>query len=82
MGTKLNKITATPKEVEAIYGIPRGSLANLRWQKRGPKYLKAGPRRVLYRIDDIEEWVSHNPVLTTDRVEEQRCIFLPRSESS
>ncbi len=56
------KVTATPSQVEAIYGIPRGSLANLRWQKAGPKFFKVGPRRILYRLTDVEEWIeAHSP---------------------
>lgn len=48
----------TPLQFELIYGIPRGSLANMRLEKRGPKYFKAGKRRVLYLIEDIEKWLT------------------------
>jgi predicted DNA-binding transcriptional regulator AlpA len=64
----LIKRAITPAELETIYGIPRGSLANMRWAKKGPKYFKAGPRRVIYMVEDVEEWLSRNPVLTTDSV--------------
>ena len=66
MNHELKKRAITPAELEAIYGIPRGSLANMRWAKTGPRYFKAGPRRVIYRVEDVEEWLSRNPVLTTD----------------
>lgn len=56
----------SPAEVEAIFGIPRGSLANLRWAKRGPRYFKVGGRRVLYRFTDVQRWVESSPVLTAD----------------
>lgn len=69
MGKELKKRAITPAELEEIYGIPRGSSANLRWQKKGPKYYKAGPRRVIYMVEDVEEWLSRNPVLTTDSVD-------------
>jgi hypothetical protein len=72
MNKELKKRAITPAELEAIYGIPRGSAANLRWQKKGPKYYKAGPRRVIYMVEDVEEWLSRNPVLTTDSIEEGR----------
>ncbi len=60
------KWSITPAQFESIYGIPRGTLANLRWQKKGPRYFKAGSRRVLYMVEDVEEWISRNPVLTTE----------------
>ena len=66
MREKIHRITATPAEVEQIFGIPRGSLANLRWAKRGPKYYKAGSRRVLYRLQDVREWIESSPVQTLD----------------
>ena len=56
----------TPAEVEAIFGIPRGSLANMRWAKRGPRYFKAGHKKVLYRVTDVKEWIERSPVLTLD----------------
>jgi hypothetical protein len=66
MSEKFLRITATPAEVEAIFGIPKGSLANMRWAKVGPKYFKAGSRRVLYRLADVKKWIESNPVLTKD----------------
>ena len=69
---ELKKRAITPAELEVIYGIPRGSAANMRWAKKGPKYYKAGGRRVIYMVQDVEEWLSRNPVLTTDSIEVQR----------
>jgi hypothetical protein len=63
---EFKKRAITPAELEAIYSIPRGSAANMRWAKTGPKYYKVGPRRVLYLVDDVEEWLTRNPVLTVD----------------
>jgi len=63
------KRAITPKDLEEIYGIPRGSLANMRWAKKGPRYFKAGPRRVIYMVEDVEEWISRNPVQTIDSAE-------------
>jgi len=70
MSKEIKKRAITPRELEAIYGIPRGSLANLRWSKRGPKYYKAGLRRVIYMVEDVEEWLSRNPILTRDSLPE------------
>lgn len=59
----------SPADVEALYGIPRGSLANLRWSRKGPQFFKVGARRVLYRLDDVRRWIESRPVLTKDSVE-------------
>ena len=56
----------SPAAVEALYGIPRGSLANLRWSRRGPPFYKVGLRRVLYRAEDVVAWVESHPVLTKE----------------
>ena len=56
----------SPAQVEFLFGIPRGSLANLRWQKKGPRYFKAGSRRILYKAEDVKSWIERNPVLTAD----------------
>jgi predicted DNA-binding transcriptional regulator AlpA len=66
MREKIEKITGTPSEIEKIFGIPRTSLANLRWSRRGPKFFKAGPRRVLYRLADVQAWIESHPVLTKE----------------
>ena len=61
--------TATTKQISEIYGIPVGTLANLRYQKRGPKYYRVS-RKVLYAISDVEDWIMRNPVLTTESLPE------------
>jgi len=69
MTKEVKRRAITPKDLEEIYGIPRGSSANMRWAKKGPKYYKAGPRRVIYMVEDVEEWISRNPVQTIDSLE-------------
>jgi hypothetical protein len=56
---------ATPDIIAAMYGIPMGTLANLRWLKRGPKYFKRG-RRIFYFIADFEKWLKEEPAETMD----------------
>lgn len=68
------KRTLTPQQVEEVFGIPIGSLANMRCQKHGPKYyiLPNGHRKgrkILYFIDDIESWIRTNPVNTLDSLD-------------
>jgi hypothetical protein len=69
MSEALKKRALSPNEVEAIYGIPQGSLANMRWKKTGPKYYKVGTKRVKYLVDDVEDWMTKAPVLTKDSME-------------
>lgn len=62
---QLIKRSLTPQQVEAIYGIPVGTLANLRYQKKGCMYHKLG-RRVLYFTKDVEAWIRQESILTMD----------------
>jgi hypothetical protein len=59
----------TAKEVSEIYGINLGSLANCRWSKRGPRYYRTG-RRIVYKPEDVEQWLFSQPVHTIDSVKE------------
>jgi hypothetical protein len=58
----------SPAEVELVYAVPRGSLANLRSAKRGPKYYKVGRRKILYKVADLEQWIQSSPVQTIDSI--------------
>lgn len=56
------------KTVELFPAIgTTGHLANMRVQKRGPKYYKVG-RKVVYKIEDIERYLSQNPCETSDSI--------------
>jgi hypothetical protein len=56
----------TPLQFELIYGIPRGSLGQMRHKRIGPRYFKAGKRRVLYMIRDVEKWLTRKVRNTSD----------------
>ena len=60
----------SPKDVIKHYPALgcEGSLANLRCQKRGPRYFKVN-RKVVYRPEDIEAFLFSSPVLTQDSME-------------
>lgn len=65
------KFVLTPKDVIDIYPAlttSEGTLANLRTQRRGPKYYKVS-RKVVYRPEDVEAYLFHNPVQTSDSLE-------------
>jgi len=61
----------SPAQVEKFYGIPAGTLANLRWRKEGPKFFKRS-RKVVYKTADVEAWLFGNPVLTADSIREEK----------
>jgi predicted DNA-binding transcriptional regulator AlpA len=54
-------------EFEAVYGIPRGTLARWRFLGKGPRFRKLtgglGTRgaMVRYAVTDIEEWLRTAP---------------------
>jgi|AntAceMinimDraft_17_1070374.scaffolds.fasta_scaffold18034_1 hypothetical protein len=60
----------SPKDAIERYPVLgcEGSLANMRCQKRGPKFFKAG-KKVIYRPEDIEDYLFQSPVLTCDSIE-------------
>lgn len=68
---QVTKRYLSPQQVEKSYSIPVGTLCQLRYLKRGPKYFILGNtdskrHKVLYFIDDIELWIRQNPVHTID----------------
>lgn len=57
----------TPSEVAAEYGIAEQTLANWRWMRRGPDFVKTSPGRggrVIYRRSAIEKWLNQHTVQT------------------
>jgi len=62
------KKALTPDEVSEMYGFSKGTLANLRNKREGAKFYKVG-RKVLYRVEDLENWLFQNPVQTVDSLE-------------
>ena len=46
-----------PTEVSHYLGVPIGTLANWRYQGRGPASLRVG-RHVRYRTEDLAMWVE------------------------
>lgn len=41
--------------------------ATLRHKGGGPEYVKVGPRKVYYRLADVEAWIAGNRFTRTDR---------------
>jgi len=67
------KKALSPADVEAEYGIPRGSQANLRWARRGPRfYRRPGGRAIVYLREDIESWLLSQPTQTLESIKAER----------
>ena len=45
-----------PEDLSARWHITTRTLDNWRWRGEGPRYLKIGGRRVVYRLEDIEAY--------------------------
>lgn len=56
----------TPEEVcEAIPGMTKGNLAQMRYAGTGPKFLKPSPRVVVYREKDVIAWIEGSEQTST-----------------
>jgi hypothetical protein len=62
---KMQQVSVTPEQAAKMYGLGAGTLANMRSQKKGPRFYKVG-KKVLYRIEDLERWLFDEPVMTID----------------
>ena len=55
----------TPREAAEFLGIPEGTLAQWRSQRRGPPYVKLESRLVRYRLSDLEAYIATHQVSTS-----------------
>jgi excisionase family DNA binding protein len=49
----------TPEQVSEHLRVPLGTLANWRYQGRGPAFVRFG-RHVRYRASDVTEWINRH----------------------
>lgn len=59
-----NQIVLNAEEVSKQLGLSVSTLAKMRLYGTGPTYSKLG-RRVVYRPEDIEEWITANKYCST-----------------
>jgi predicted DNA-binding transcriptional regulator AlpA len=57
---------ATPAEVAKALHTTPASLAQMRYRGDGPKFVRAGRRRVLYRWADVDQWINDSLHIRTD----------------
>lgn len=58
--------TASAKEVAAYLHTSEAGLAQMRYRGRGPKFIKVGPRKVIYRWSDVKAYLDANTLQRTD----------------
>jgi hypothetical protein len=57
---------ATPAEVAKALHTTLESLAQMRYRGDGPRFVRAGRRRILYRWIDVEQWIADSLHVRTD----------------
>ena len=60
-GVDLEDRLLWPDQVAEMLGVPTGTLANWRYQARGPAFVTVG-RHVRYRRSDVAEWIAERVV--------------------
>jgi hypothetical protein len=63
------KLALDPFDIERLFGLSRGVLANMRVKRIGPPYFKVG-RRIFYQPDPFKKWFFSTPVLTMDAIDQ------------
>jgi excisionase family DNA binding protein len=53
-------------EVAELLGVSTGSLAQMRYMRKGPDYVRLSGRRVRYRRADVERWLQSRRVELKD----------------
>lgn len=51
-------------EASVYLGIPKATLAKMRWAGKGCRFVKLG-RKVYYRPTDLEDWIAANERAST-----------------
>lgn len=57
----------SPMQLAALYPdlLSKPTLQRWRTEGIGPPYVKVGPRRVGYRIEDVDRWLAERVVTST-----------------
>jgi predicted DNA-binding transcriptional regulator AlpA len=58
--------TASPAQVAKVLHTSEAGLAQLRYRGTGPKFIRVGSRRVLYRWSDVRAYLDANTCQRTD----------------
>ena len=63
-------VMISTSEAAAMFSVAGGTLQNWRSQKKGPRYFRCS-RKILYRVEDLEDFFTSTPVLTIDSLPER-----------
>lgn len=55
-----------PNEVAEILGVTIGALATMRYEGRGPRFIKISAKAVRYRRSDLEAWLEEQSAQSTE----------------
>lgn len=66
---ELRKIL-TQKEAGEYLGISPLTLANWRVSGRGPLFVRLSPRKIGYRISDLEQWLAERVFASTTEADQ------------
>lgn len=58
--------TAVPKQVALVLGTTEDGLAQMRYRGTGPKFIRVGGRKVIYRWSDVRDYLNANTLQRTD----------------
>lgn len=58
-GTKMDPLD-TPAEVALYIKVDEQTLANWRWLKSGPRFIRLNGGRIRYRHSDVEAWLEQH----------------------
>ena len=58
--------TLTCKQVAEILHTSADGLAQMRYRGIGPKFVKLGPKKVIYTMTDVQKYIEANTVQRTD----------------
>ena len=53
-----------PDQASEYLGIPKATLAKMRWAGTGCRFLKIGAR-IYYRVADLEDWLREHERMAT-----------------
>ncbi|MFE6965688.1 helix-turn-helix transcriptional regulator [Agromyces sp. NPDC057679] len=57
----------TPEELAELVHSTPASLAQLRYRGGGPRFVRFGKKKVMYRREDVEEYLAANLYSRTDQ---------------
>ena len=58
--------TLTCKQVAEILHTSEAGLAQMRYRGIGPKFVKSGPRKVIYTMASVQAYIDANTLQRTD----------------